>query len=144
MVVFRGAGANLCDRGEEAWKPGATCLPSGAELAGHLVVRGRYPVPEERNLLRVSEYVAAVRGEDELYLYLREVFDADYAPTSLHRLVARTARALSDAGRPQLLVVTTNYDDLVEQALQEQGLEHDVVWYEAKRHADARGRFVHR
>jgi SIR2-like domain len=119
-------------------------LPSGAELARHLAARGRYPVPGEHNLLRVSEYVAAVRGEDELYLYLREVFDSEYSPTSLHRLLARTAKALADGGLPQLLVVTTNYDDLVERALAEEGLECDVVWYEAKQHAAARGRFVHR
>jgi hypothetical protein len=144
LIPFLGAGANLCDRGEETWERGGPFLPSGAELARHLAARGRYPVPDEHNLLRVSEYLAAARGEDELYLYLREVFDAPYAPTSLHRLLARAAKALGEAGLPQLLVVTTNYDDLVEQALAEEGLEHDVVWYEAKQHAEARGRFVHR
>jgi len=85
-----------------------------------------------------------VRGEDELYLYLREVFDSEYSPTSLHRLLARTAKALADGGLPQLLVVTTNYDDLVERALADEGLDYDVVWYEAKQNAGSRGRFVHR
>ena len=42
------------------------------------------------------------------------------------------------------MVVTTNYDDLVEQAFADEGLEFDVVWYEAKQNAEARGRFVHR
>ena len=144
MIPFLGAGANLCDRGDEAWEQGGQFLPKGSELARHLAARGRYPVPDERNLLRVSEYLAAVRGEDELYLYLREVFDAPYTPTSLHRLLARLARMLSEAGLPQLLVVTTNYDDLVEQALAAEGLDYDVVWYEAKQQAEARGRFVHR
>ena len=144
MIPFLGAGANLCDRGEQVWKQGRPFLPSGAELAGHLAERGRYPVREELDLLRVSQYVGAARGEDELYLYLREVFDSEYAPTSLHRLLARAARVLGEAGLPQLLVVTTNYDDLVEQALAEEGLEFDVVWYEAKQNAEARGRFVHR
>jgi hypothetical protein len=144
VIPFLGAGANLCDRGDEAWEQGGPFLPSGAELAGHLAARGRYPAPGERNLLRVSEYLAAARGEDELYLYLREVFDAKYTPTSLHRLLSRAAKALTEAGLPQLLVVTTNYDDLVEQALAAEGLEYDVVWYEAKQNAAARGRFVHR
>jgi len=144
MVPFLGAGANLCDRGEHTWERGGPFLPSGAELAGHLVKRGRYPVPDERNLLRVSEYLAAARGEDELYRYLREVFDSEYSPTSLHRLLARVAKALAQRGLPQLLVVTTNYDDLVERALADEGLECDVVWYEAKSNAEARGRFVHR
>jgi hypothetical protein len=144
MIPFLGAGANLCDRGEQVWEQGGPFLPSGAELAGHLAARGRYPMHEELDLLRVSQYVDAARGEDELYLYLREVFDSKYSPTSLHRLLARAARVLGEARLPQLLVVTTNYDDLVEQALAAEGLEFDVVWYEAKQNAEARGRFVHR
>jgi hypothetical protein len=144
MIPFLGAGANLCDRGDGVWKRGSPFLPSGAELAHHLAERGRYPVAEDGNLLRVSQYVASVRDETDLYVYLREVFDADYPPTSLHRLLAYAARALAEPGLPQLLIVTTNYDDLVEQALAAEGLEHDVVWYEAKTMAEGRGRFVHR
>jgi hypothetical protein len=144
MTPFLGAGANLCDRGNEAWKQGRSFLPSGSELAGHLAKRGRYPEPKDGDLLRVSQYVDAARGEDELYLYLREVFDSDYPPTSLHRLLARTARLLGEADLPQLVVATTNYDDLVERALVEEGLEFDVVWYEAKQNSPEHGRFLHR
>jgi SIR2-like domain len=144
LIPFLGAGANLCDRGEEVWAQGGPFLPSGYELAGHLANKGRYPLRDDLDLLRVSQYVGAARGEDELYLILREVFDAEYAPTSLHRLVARAAKYLNAAGLPQLIVVTTNYDDLVERAFAEDGLEYDVVWYEAKQGAPHRGRFVHR
>jgi hypothetical protein len=170
MIPFLGAGANLCDRGKEVWEQGRPFLPSGAELATHLAERGRYPMAEQLvpptgrerasqrgdlreprprprpdlDLLRVSQYVDAARGEDELYLYLREVFDSECLPTSLHRLLARAAKALGDAGRDQLLIVTTNYDDLIEQAFEDEGLEFDVIWYEAKQNAQARGRFVHR
>jgi hypothetical protein len=168
MVPFLGAGANLCDRGHEEWEPGRPFLPSGGELARHLAVRGRYPLSTGRDLSRVSQYVDAARGEDELYLYLHEVFDSpasaltarkleegrgvgegasapEYPLTSLHRLLARVAKSLNEAGLAHLLVVTTNYDDLVERALAEEGLEFDVVWYEAKKKMDeARGHFVHR
>jgi hypothetical protein len=144
LIPFLGAGANLCDRGGEAWAAGRPFLPSGSELADHLAARGRYPDPDDRNLLRVSQYVRSAESEEELYLYLREVFASDYAPTSLHRLLARVARLLADTGRPQLLAVTTNYDDLLEQALADEGLEFDVVWYEAKQNSAANGRFVHR
>lgn len=144
LIPFLGAGANLCDRGEEVWAQGGPCLPSGSELAGHVATRGRYPMHEDLDLLRVSQYVEAARGEDELYLILREVFDAEYSPTSLHQLLARAAKGLGVAGLPQLLVVTTNYDDLVERAFTEEGLEYDVVWYEAKQSVPHRGRFVHR
>jgi hypothetical protein len=144
MIPFLGAGANLCDRGKESWAQGGPFLPSGAELAGHLAARGRYPRQEVFELLRVSQYVEAARGEDELYVYLREVFDVEYPPTSLHRLLARVARYLGDTARPQLLVVTTNYDDLIERAFAAEGLEFDVVWYEAKQNVPDRGRFLHR
>ena len=75
---------------------------------------------------------------------LREEFNSQYLPTSLHRLLARLAKSLGVAGLPQLLVVTTNYDDLVERAFAEEDLEYDVVWYEAKQAVPGRGRFVHR
>jgi hypothetical protein len=150
MVPFLGAGANLIDRGDEEWKEGAKFLPNGPELARYLATRGVYPplpdgeLPEELNLLRVAEYVSAAGDEADLYLYLREVFSSEYSPTSLDCFLARVAKRLSEAGLPQLLVVTTNYDDLVERAFAAEGLEFDVVWYEAKQNVDTRGRFVHR
>lgn len=144
MIPFLGAGANLCDRGDEPWENGRPFMPNGSELAGYLAARGRYPDAGEHDLMRVSQYVGAARGEDELYFYLREVFGSDYRPTSLHRLLARTARLLAETGKPQLLAVTTNYDDLLETALAEEGLTYDVVWYEAKQNAAAHGRFLHR
>jgi len=144
MIPFLGAGANLCDRGDEAWAPGRPFLPNGTELARYLAEEGMYPRPEDNDLLRVSQYVDQAGGEDELYHYLREVFGLEYSPTALHRLLARLARQLADAGLPQMLTVTTNYDDLVEKAFDEAGLEYDVVWYEAKQNSPERGKFMHR
>ena len=105
VIPFLGAGANLVDRGDEVWHEGADFLPNGSELARYLAERGLYPplpegpLPKELNLLRVAEYVAAAGDEADLYLYLRKVFDLEYAPTSLHHLLARAARALKEAGR---------------------------------------------
>jgi hypothetical protein len=143
IVPFLGAGANLCDRpGNTAWRSGEY-LPSGAELAGALAERSRYPRPDDLDLLRVSQYVNAILGEGQLYRYLHQVFDADYPPSSLHRLLAGLPALLRARGRPQLLVLTTNYDDLVERAFADEGEAFDVVWYEAKR-GPLQGRFLHR
>jgi SIR2-like domain len=143
VIPFLGAGANLCDRPDEAaWEPGRFA-PSGRELASALAERSHFPDPEDRDLLRVSQYVAAILGERQLYRYLHAVFDADYPPSSLHRLLARLPALLRERGRPQPLVLTTNYDDLVERALAEAGEPFDVVWYEAKR-GPWHGRFQHR
>jgi hypothetical protein len=141
-VPFFGAGANLCDRPEEAaWEVGRYA-PSGGELAATLAASSRYP-DTDVDLLRVSQYVDATLGERRLYGYLHDVFDANYPPTSLHRLFACLPALLREQGRPQLLLLTSNYDDLLERALEEAGEAFDVVWYEAKR-GPLQGRFLHR
>jgi SIR2-like domain len=142
-IPFLGAGANLCDRPAEVpWEAGRF-PPSGRELAEVLAQRSRYPEPDERDLSRVSQYVDAILGERQLYRYLHEVFDADYPPSSLHRLLARLPELIRSRGGPQLVVLTTNYDDLVERALTEAEEQFDVVWYEAKP-GPLQGLFMHR
>jgi hypothetical protein len=142
VVPFLGAGANLCDRPQQAaWALGRYA-PSGAELAQTLAERSLYPDPN-LDLLRVSQYVDATLGERQLYRYLHAVFDADYPPTSLHHFLARLTPLLRARGGQQLLILTTNYDDLVERALEAAGESYDVVWYEAKR-GPQQGRFMHR
>lgn len=142
VVPFLGAGANLCDRPDEAtWEPGRVA-PSSSELAGTLAEQSRFP-DDDLDLLRVAQYVDAVLGERKLYRYLHSVFDADYPPTSVHGLFARLPRFLHESGHPKPLLVTTNYDDFIERALAAAGEPFDVVWYEAKR-GRFHGHFLHR
>jgi hypothetical protein len=143
VIPFLGAGANLTDRAGVAWSLSSPFLPNGAELAEHLSRRGNYPRREDRDLGRVSQFVEVEVAEGRFYRFLREVFYRSYEPTSLHRLIARIGRHLHEEGRAQLIVATTNYDDLVEQAFDGEGLEHDVVWYDARRLSASRGRFMH-
>jgi class 3 adenylate cyclase len=143
VVPFLGAGASLCDRPAEAgWEPGRY-LPSGRELATLLAERSRYPDPGDGDLLRISQYVDAILGEGRLYGYLRSVFNVDYPPNRLHRFLASLAPELRDRGLPQQLIITTNYDDLLERAFAEAGEPVDVVWYEAKK-GSLHGRLLHR
>jgi hypothetical protein len=143
VVSFLGAGANMCDRPDEApWEAGRF-LPSGAELAQALAERSRYPARDSFDLLRVSQYVDAVLGEKQLYRYLRAIFAVDYPPNSLHRFLAALPALLRERGSPQSLVITTNYDDLVERAFDDRGEPYDLVWYEAKR-GSLGGKFIHR
>jgi hypothetical protein len=142
VIPFLGAGANLLERPMDVnWKVG-TYLPSAAELAAALAERSRYPDSPE-DLLRVSQYVDAILGTRALYQYLHKLFDADYPPNSLHRLLARLPKLLRDRGARHQLIMTTNYDDALERAFTEQGESYDVVWYEAKP-GDERGKFIHR
>ncbi|HYY32419.1 MAG TPA: SIR2 family protein [Gaiellaceae bacterium] len=143
VVPFLGAGANLCDRPDNTvWESGRY-LPNGYELARALAERSRYPDDKEGDLLRVAQYVDAILGEGQLYRWLHDVFDADYPPSSLHRFLARVPAILRARGKPQQLIVTTNYDDLLERAFAEQGEPYDLVSYEAKRGSHL-GRFLHR
>jgi len=143
VIPFLGAGANLCDRPDAgSWEPGRF-PPSGGELAHTLAERSHYPSTHNSELPRVSQYVDAKLGAKRLYRYLHAVFDADYPPSSLHLLLAHLPALLRARGKPQLVILTTNYDDLVEQALTAAGERFDVVWYEAK-HGPTQGRFRHR
>jgi SIR2-like domain len=141
VIPFLGAGANLLERPEDAsWKLG-TYLPSATELAAVLASKSRYP-DEPGDLLRVSQYVDAILGTRVLYRHLHALFNADYPPNSLHRLLAKLPRMLRERGTRHQLIMTTNYDDALERAFSEQGESYDVVWYEAKPGKES-GKFIH-
>jgi len=144
VVPFLGAGVNLCGRPESvAWARGEY-LPSGAELAEYLSKRLGYPYQDTTNLLRVSQYVDVMLGPGALYQELHEVFDADYAPTPVHRLLASLPamiRATTSERRYFPLIVTTNYDDALERAFLQAGEPYDLLIYIAD--GPDHGRFLH-
>src|SRR5262249_16137706 len=76
---------------------------------------------------------------DNLHLIL----DKDYRVTTLHQFFAELPSLLQAKGKPPrpLLVITTNYDDLLERAYQKAGVEFDVVTYIAE--GNERGKFLH-
>ena len=141
VVPFLGAGANLCDRPDEApWEPGEF-LPSGGELAGRSPSAAGTRSPTRTCCgSRSTSTRSSARGS---CTGTPRIFDADYPPTSLHRLLARLPALLRERGGPQLLVLTTNYDDLVERALDERrrAVRRRLVRGQARA---AQGRFVHR
>jgi hypothetical protein len=140
VVPFLGAGANLCERPADSdWQAGY--LPSGAELAAFLAAPYGYP-EADLDLLRVSQWVDLVSSPRALVDELHAVFSRDYRPNKLHRFLAELPRRLREEGRPVSgqLVLTTNYDDVLERAFAETGEPVDVVIYEMRRNEQ---RFVH-
>ena len=134
VIPFLGAGANLCDRPEEA-RLGAGPLPAERPRArptrspsGAATRTRTTPTccgsrsTSTRCSARASSTGTCTRSS---------------TPTTRRARFTGCSRAcralLRERGRPQLLVLTTNYDDLVERALAEAGEPFDVVWYEAKR-----------
>ncbi len=64
---------------------------------------------------------------------LHQIFDANYPPTSLHAFLAHLPSALrAKSYPPYQLVVTTNYDDLLEQAFNQAQEPFDLLTYEAE------------
>jgi hypothetical protein len=131
VVPVLGAGANLGDRPPDAGYQQGRYLPTGRELAEKLARFVNYPKADVLDLARVSQYVAALLGEGPLYDELHDVFDADYPPTLLHYFLARLARHTreAEAARECMLLVTTNYDDALEQAFRDVGEPYDLLTY---------------
>lgn len=153
VIPFLGAGANLCERPEamrdqepEKWEPTSGFLPSGAELAAHLRKSQEYRDQDGTDLTRVAQRFWTMAGEGPLYEELRLVFTQEYQATRLHRLLAtalpQAVRSAPRGDRGQL-IVTTNYDDLLERAFIARDEPFDTLVYEAKEKEEHRGRFWH-
>jgi hypothetical protein len=119
-------------------------LPSAKELAEYLVTGTSYPEADPRDLLRVSQYINIMRGSSTLYRKLRNKFDDDYEPTEVHSFFATLTRALKKKGysQPPQLIMTTNYDDLMEKSFASAKERCDVVYYMAE--APWKGKCIHR
>jgi hypothetical protein len=149
VVPLLGAGINLVGRtAGDPWVSGSQRLPSTPELATFLahefdivdLVRSY----EVQDLVRVAQTIATFNDVGPLYEKLHQVFDVDCEPTLLHRFLARLPRALHSRGSEaqRMLVLTTNYDDVLERTFREEREPYDLLWYKAE--ADARrGRFWH-
>jgi hypothetical protein len=145
VVPFLGAGANLCGRPEKlAWqRRQSRWLPSGRELSFYLARKFTYQGKNRDDLVRVSQFVTLTLGSLPLYEELRLLFDRDYPPTELHRLLAEIPSVLRRhiPRPPYQLIVTTNYDDVLERAFGEAGEPFDLVTYDAE--TTHHGKFVH-
>jgi SIR2-like domain len=146
VVPLLGAGVNVCGRPQnEGWRQGRF-LPNGQELAAVLARKvPDYPPTVLEDLLRVSQCVDLKRGWKSLYGTLHDLFDDDYPPTEVHRFLAGIPKLMATLARPprdsHLLVVTTNYDDVLERAFDEVNEPYDLVWYVAR--GDHVGKFMH-
>jgi SIR2-like domain len=121
IVPFLGAGASLSERGQEKWDEDLlNCLPSATELGQLLARKATFPDWQPTDdLAKVAQYYRVVMGRDNLRQQLRQIFAGDYPYASIHDFLA---------GVPApLLIVTTNYDDLIERAFRAKGRPFDLV-----------------
>lgn len=110
-------------------------MPSGAQLADMLADDANFPSADDhdrRDLAKVSSYYVDGSNRGALRRRLRGIFTGGaYHPNDLHRFLARAAE--------KLLIVTTNYDTLLEQAFLEINKPYDLVVYPADNQDFANG-----
>lgn len=128
VVPFLGAGASMIGRPEGddvGWEPKAsTFLPSGVDLARYLAGRVEFPSEDPRDrddLAKVASYYLDLSSRDELRRTLRTAFAERRSVGSLHKLLA--------AVPAPLVIVSTNYDVLLEEAFRDAGKPYDLVVY---------------
>ena len=124
VIPFLGAGASLSGRPpDKLWDASAPFLPLGSELSRHLAELSNFPSndpTELSDLPIVASYYAQRAGDREMLVsYVHDVFDRDYQIGPVHRFLA-------DLAMP-LLIVTTNYDDLIERAFKEKTKQYHLV-----------------
>lgn len=146
VVPLLGAGVNLCGRTDGDTFLRGQLLPDGDELAAELAKKvPAYPREVLGDLLRVSQCVQGKRGWQVLYRTLHGLLDHDYPPTDLHTFLAEIPGRIAALDHPprdsHMLFVTTNFDDVLERALDYAGEPYDLVWYVAQ--GANTGRFMH-
>lgn len=145
VIPFLGSGASRAIGSTETWSPEhGDRFPTSEELAEFLAKKANYPregevapratvdrnagqtptdkawVPELR---KAAQYVTLRAPRTRLEKYLDEIFTADHKPGPLHHYLAGIE---TPASRP-FIVITTNYDDLLEQAFDEAGKPYALI-----------------
>jgi hypothetical protein len=135
VVLLLGNGVNLAGRSEE-WIIGES-LPSKLELASHLSRLYYYPQDEVIELAKVAQYVKVIHGLGPLYDSLSNIFDSDYSPNLIHQFCASLPARLREKNLPhssyplrrRLILITTNYDRVMESAFERAGEPYHVLSY---------------
>ena len=100
-----------------------SCLPKAGELACYLARRAAFPRDESIELTKVAQYYESVAvGRPPLNEELHSIFNQDHQVNSLHTLLAEVQQPL--------LIVTTNYDDLIEQAFIKKGIKYHLMLHD--------------
>jgi hypothetical protein len=122
VIPFLGSGASIGNRNpaKEPWKfEVSENLPTAGELSEFLAKLTEFPEDETKELSKVSEYYEVIAaGRKPLNDQLHSVFNKDYPITPLHKYLAGISRPL--------LIITTNYDDLIERAFSDKK-DYDLV-----------------
>lgn len=91
-------------------------LPTAGDLAQSLAEEVEFPGSDKQNFFQVTQYYAMVRDPHTLRQSIKSKLSTREAqPGEVHRILA---------GLPFRYVLTTNFDNLIERALQDQGTKN--------------------
>jgi hypothetical protein len=134
VIPFIGAGASLRARRTDL-DPSTPpkYLPSGKDLAHTLAERAKPKFPSDDaydldDLAKVASWYVTTNGRQTLRVLIHDQLAGTYERSPLHDLLATSPRPL--------LIFTTNYDTLIEEAFVRANVPYDLVIYPADR-ADA-------
>lgn len=122
VVPFLGAGVNVRSPEAAAVPDAGPLLPTGAQLSRQLAKEVAYPADDDRDLTdlaKVASYFVEISARQRLCETLRQSFTVDAKPSPMHRFLASIDKPL--------VIVTTNYDDLMERAFIEANRPYDLV-----------------
>jgi hypothetical protein len=122
VVPFLGSGASFSAvrRGKRS------SLPSYDQLKGRIAQECHFPQHELESsaLSEVASFHVARLGRPALDALLHEVLGRkEHAPSETHRFLAKVAKSVP------LLILSTNYDTLMEQALEDAKVPYDQLAY---------------
>ncbi|MEZ4862149.1 MAG: CHAT domain-containing protein [Caldilineaceae bacterium] len=134
LTIFLGSEVSSFGRPRgDRWVAGL--YPPGADdaaraLANHLPAE----LQDATSLLQVSQYTLLLDGEFALYDRLHALYDGDFTPTMLHRLLAELPRRLATKGYPKTsgrryVLFSAALDDLLERAFVETGQPYHLFAY---------------
>jgi hypothetical protein len=129
-------------------------LPNANELAKNLAEDYGYPhLPKEDtsgdaskpavSLPEVAQYIYATEDARELYGALQERLTIECQPGSVHTFLANLPKTIKKLGdhKEHPLILTTNYDTLLEKAFDDAGEPYDLAVYQAS--GETPTKFVH-
>ncbi|PTX15879.1 SIR2-like domain-containing protein [Halanaerobium congolense] len=109
LVIFVGAGVSA-NSGLPSWKDLVNEFRKGIGLKENELSDDDY--------LKIPQYYYNLRKEKEYYELINEVFNVNAVPNILHDLIFQFNPTT---------IITTNYDELIEERAEEKGLFYDVV-----------------
>ncbi|MBD2598009.1 SIR2 family protein [Nostoc spongiaeforme FACHB-130] len=97
------------------------------------------------NLQCLAQYSQLIHGIENLYKSLYELLRGKYSPTQFYSFWAELPQKMQEKQYPlpYQLLVTTNYDDMLERAFRAANQPFDLVFYVAEGE-EARGRFKYK